>query len=250
MKRILFVLPLSVLLTYCSSSKQATTPVGVSNVQVNGADYNSANATGSKDWGYKSSRDTAMNGTWELEGMVAADGGWKSAETWTPADTMSMSADVDIQTQMEANKPGPSTDNSSMASSKKSTSTAKGKKFSYKMADTSTHFFDTVAFRQQLAGRELKPFQYWQRLPEMRIMANLGVFTGNTGCNSMSGSFNFNSSKLKIDNNIRTSKMACSDYDESAFISNLLKADSYNVSGDKLELMQGNTTVLTFKRKV
>lgn len=81
-------------------------------------------------------------------------------------------------------------------------------------------------------------------------MPSLGIFTGNTGCNSMSGSFNFNGSDIKVDKRIRTSKMACNDYDESMFIGALLKADNYSLNNGLLELKQGTTTLMSFKRKV
>lgn len=237
MKRILFILPLSVLLTYCSSSKQATSAgAGVSNVQVNGTATTGTTTTGNenRDWGYKASRDTAMNGTWQLEGMIAADGSWKSAQSWVPVDTTTMMVDSAAAAPEAANAPK---------------SSAQSGSFGAKLYDTSTHFFDTTAFQQKLASR-IVPFNYWQRLPEVKIMANLGIFTGNTGCNSMSGSFNFNGSDLKVDKRIRTSKMACNDYDESVFINDLLKADNYSINNGMLEFKQGNTTLLSFKRKV
>ena len=65
----------------------------------------------------------------------------------------------------------------------------------------------------------------------------------------MSGSFNFSGNDIKVNPNIRTSKMACNDYDESAFLSSLVKVNNYNIANDMLELKKGNTTVLTFTRK-
>ncbi len=234
MKRILYVLPLSVLLTYCSSTRPLIEP-GVSNVKVNGEAATASTSAENKVWPYKETRDTALNGSWQLEGLIAADGNWKGADGWMPADT---AMDV-IDSSAHA----------AMSSIEKSGETASSSKFfGSRVLDTSTHFFDTAAFRQTLAMR-VKPFKYWERLPEINLMADLGIFTGSTGCNSMSGSFNFNGSDIKVDPLIRTSKMACFEYDENDFLNNLLKADNYSLNGNKLELKQGATTVLSFSRK-
>lgn len=236
MKRTLFVLPLSILLTYCSSTKPVITP-GVSNVQVNGtAATTSTDGSVNRDWAYKASRDTGMNGTWQLAGMMLPDGSWKSAETWKPVDTTAMNS-TDSLSQ------------AAMSTSSTSNQTASTKKdFGGKLYDTSTHFFDTAAFRSTVMA-SYKPFNYWQRVPEMKILADLGIFTGTTGCNSMSGSFNFSGNDIKVNPNIRTSKMACNDYDENAFLTSLVKVDNYTINNDLLELKKGNTTVLTFTRK-
>lgn len=235
MKRILFVLPLSMLLTYCSSTKPVITP-GVSNVQVNGmAATTSTDGSVNRDWSYKASRDTGMNGSWQLAGMMLPDGSWKSADTWKPVDTTMNSMDSMTQAAM-----------STPVTSDQTASTKKD--FGGKLYDTSTHFFDTAAFRETVMA-SYKPFNYWQRVPEMKILADLGIFTGNTGCNSMSGSFNFSGNDIKVNPNIRTSKMACNEYDESAFLSSLVKVDNYSINNDMLELKKGNTTVLAFTRK-
>lgn len=235
MKRILFVLPLGMLLTYCSSTKPVITP-GVSNLQVNGTAATSSNdGSVNRDWTYKAGRDTTMNGTWQLAGMMLPDGSWKSAETWKPVDTTMNSMDSASQAAMSTSVPSDRT-----ASTKKD--------FGGKLYDTSTHFFDTAAFRETV-NASYKPFNYWQRVPEMKILADLGIFTGNTGCNSMSGSFNFSGNEMKVNPNIRTSKMACNEYDESAFLTSLVKVDNYSINNGMLELKKGNTTVLTFTRK-
>ena len=237
MKRILFVLPVSVLLTYCSSTKPVITPAGVSNVQVNGmAATTPTDGSVNRDWSYKSSRDTGINGNWQLAGMMLPDGSWKAAETWKPVDTTTMNT-MDSSTQ------------AAMSNNSTTEQTASTKKdFGGKLYDTSTHFFDTAAFVQTIQA-SYKPFNYWQRVPEMKIMADLGIFTGNTGCNSMSGSFNFSGTDLKVNPKIRTSKMACNEYDESAFLGSLVKVDNYSINNDMLDFKKGNTTVLSFKRK-
>jgi len=242
MKKIIYLLPFSMLLTYCSTSKMTTTP-GVSNVKVNDAPAAATinTAVETRDWGYKSTRDTALSGEWQLEGMLAANGNWKPVDSWYPTDSAAVDSTalpMDSSTAMtdvnEAFNPNPP-----MASTNKN--------FGSKMRDTSYHYFDTAAFRQQLTDRD-KPFDYWKRIPKMTIMPSLGIFSGNTGCNSMSGGFNFTETLIKFENNIRTSKMLCNEYDEVAFLANLVKVDNYIINANVLELKQADTVLLTFKR--
>jgi heat shock protein HslJ len=54
-----------------------------------------------------------------------------------------------------------------------------------------------------------------------------GHFNGYTGCNRMSGSFTATDTTLHFDNNMITTKMYCAGYNESAFLQNLLKTESY-----------------------
>ena len=94
----------------------------------------------------------------------------------------------------------------------------------------------------------MQPYQYWKRTPTLTINAANRVFSGNTGCNSMSGSFNFSEKDIQFGRNINTSKMSCNEYDETAFISGLKKADNYTLNGNILELRQGNTLLLSFRK--
>jgi heat shock protein HslJ len=93
-----------------------------------------------------------------------------------------------------------------------------------------------------------QPYNYWTRIPSVTLNASRLVFTGTTGCNSMSGNFNFSSKDIQFGRNIVTSKMSCNEYDETKFISALKKADNYTLNGNTLELKQGNTLLLTFKK--
>ncbi len=43
--------------------------------------------------------------------------------------------------------------------------------------------------------------------------------------------------------------MNCNDYDEANFLAALKKVDNYTINGDQLELKQGSTLLLTFKRR-
>jgi heat shock protein HslJ len=64
----------------------------------------------------------------------------------------------------------------------------------------------------------------------------------------MSGSFNFSNKDIQFGRNIVTSKMSCNEYNESSFLSALKKADNYTLNGNTLELKQGNTLLLSFRK--
>jgi heat shock protein HslJ len=95
----------------------------------------------------------------------------------------------------------------------------------------------------------LGPYKYWGNTPVLNINASNRVFFGSTGCNSMSGSFNFSGNDIQFGRSINTSKMNCNDYDEASFIAALKKVDNYTLNGNQLELKQGSTTLLTFQRR-
>lgn len=234
MKKTLFALTIAAAITGCSSSRNAVTrPEGISNVQVNGTIIDSsALATAPRDWAYSSSRDTAISGNWQLAGMLIGDTTWKTADEWAPMDTTAVMADSTGLQQTGIIPPA--------VSSKKATS------FAAALYDTTTSYIDTAATTIATA---LKPFVYWHRVPEMRINPALGVFTGNTGCNSMSGTFNFSGNEMKFNNRIRTSKMACNEYDESGFIQALTRVNNYTISNDLLELKEGDKVLMSFRRK-
>jgi heat shock protein HslJ len=85
-----------------------------------------------------------------------------------------------------------------------------------------------------------------------RLELNLGTkrFTGNTGCNNMSGSFDFTDSTLQFNQRITTTKMACVGYNEKAFLENLLRANSYKLQNGILILMFDQTELSRWTRKV
>ena len=241
MKKTIFVLPLCVLLTFCSRKTVAPAPAGISNVNVGRGDTMTTAAkagagftTADRDWAYKANRDTSLNGTWKLAGMMASDGTWSSTEvkdttSMVVTDT-AMTVGTAAGTKSAAKKPAKNKNRNALYASAQSRL-----KMDYKAGSA----IDTSA---------LEPYKYWARTPSLTINAARSVFTGNTGCNSMSGTFNFSENAIQFGRNIVTSKMACNEYDESVFISALKKADSYRINGNSLEIRQGNTLLLTFTK--
>ena len=253
MKKIIFVLPLCVFLAFCSSSKKAAIPLtpGISNVSVSRNDTttsvtntSSSTSAANRDWSYSAKHDTSLNGTWVLAGMAANDGTWSDAENWNKNNAGTVTDTAMIVTS-------DSTVNNAVAEGNAKV----GKKAEGNHRNKRNSLYDSAQAR---LNRDFKststldttaePFKYWTRTPTVTLNASNLVFTGNTGCNSMSGSFNFNNQNIKIGRNIVTSKMSCNEYNESNFLSALKKADSYTLNAKTLELRQGNTKLLAFRK--
>jgi heat shock protein HslJ len=253
MKKTIFVLPICLFFAFCSSSKKATTPPagpGISNVNVSRADTMTSAAkasasftTAQQDFAYKANRDTSLNGTWTLDGMLASNGSWSSTSTWYQDSSKAMVTDTAMSAM------------TSTADSTISKSTKAGKSSARNRNSKRNALYDTAKARLNLDYKSTstldttaQPFQYWKSIPSLTINAARQVFTGNTGCNSMSGSLNFSNKDIRFGRNIVTSKMACNEYDETAFLNALKKADNYALNGNMLEIRQGNTLLLAFKK--
>jgi heat shock protein HslJ len=75
------------------------------------------------------------------------------------------------------------------------------------------------------------------RTPQLIINLSEKTFAGNTGCNSMSGSFDYTDSSLVFNERIMMTKMACTGYNEQAFIKNLLRTNRFRFDEGALVLM-------------
>jgi len=249
MKKTIFVLPLCVFLAFCSRKTVAPAPVGISNVNVGRGDSMTSAAkagagftTADRDWAYTANRDTSLNGIWTLAGMMANDGTWSTTEV---RDTTSMGVTTDSLGVSSDTAMSVATTGKSKTTSKRS---SKGKNRNALYANAQSRLKLNYKVASAIDTTALEPYKYWARTPSLTINAARAVFTGNTGCNSMSGTFNFSQKDIQFGRNIVTSKMACNEYDESVFISALKKADSYTINGNTLEIRQGNTLLLTFTK--
>jgi heat shock protein HslJ len=74
-------------------------------------------------------------------------------------------------------------------------------------------------------------------------------FTGNTGCNSISGKFSFSNELIIIDRRIISTKMACPGYNDKNFINLLLKINRFNIENNTLELSQNDLVLMTFRKE-
>jgi heat shock protein HslJ len=75
------------------------------------------------------------------------------------------------------------------------------------------------------------------RTPQLIINLTEKTFTGNTGCNSMSGSFDYTDSSMVFNERIMMTKMACTGYNEQTFIKNLLRTNRFRFDDSVLILM-------------
>ena len=87
-------------------------------------------------------------------------------------------------------------------------------------------------------------------IPEIQFDISQNLFTGNTGCNRISGSFVATDSSLQFNNKMITTRMTCTGYNESAFIQNLLRVDSYKFRRGVLILTVDGMEVFRWTRKI
>lgn len=88
------------------------------------------------------------------------------------------------------------------------------------------------------------------RIPRLVFDLAAKRFTGNTGCNSMSGQFAMTGSVLQFNRHIITTKMACVGYNEKEFLENLLRTNGYTLQHDTLFLLFNQTVLSRWTRKI
>ena len=87
------------------------------------------------------------------------------------------------------------------------------------------------------------------RLPRLQFNTLANKFTGNSGCNSMSGSYEITDTSLNFSERILLTKMACPGYNEEAFIKSLLRTNRYKFENGMLVLMFDQTELSRWTRK-
>lgn len=251
--------------TYCSSSRKVTTPPagpGISNINViNGKD--TVRGPGiqvnpeTRDFAYTAMRETALQGTWTLQGMATEQGGWSTTDQWykdttvasTVTDTTSMAPISG--TSMEPSQPVASTKNKTGKSTVKNRGGKSSLKATRSLQRYDSLMANSVMYTDSALNAGVQPYKYWTRIPTVSLNPATLVFSGTTGCNSMSGSFNFSGKDIRFNKNITTSKMACNEYNEVGFLNLLKKADNYNLNNEgMLELRQGQTVLMVFSKQM
>ena len=87
-------------------------------------------------------------------------------------------------------------------------------------------------------------------IPEIQFDVKESKFSGNTGCNRMSGTFlATDSATIQFSDKMITTRMFCAGYNESAFLQNLLRVDNYKFRKGMLIFSVGNVEVFRWKRK-
>ncbi|MDO6433411.1 META domain-containing protein [Flavitalea sp. BT771] len=81
----------------------------------------------------------------------------------------------------------------------------------------------------------------------LRLDLKKGRFAGNTGCNNMSGKFWYSAtdSSLTFSDKLVTTKMACTGFNEKAFLKNLLLTTHYKLRNGVLTFLAEDKTELS-----
>jgi len=82
------------------------------------------------------------------------------------------------------------------------------------------------------------------KIPTISFDLKKHTFTGNTGCNEMSGIFKLKADSLAFTEQIVATKITCQGYNEKAFLDNLFNTNRYQIKDGVLELMY-NETILS-----
>ena len=88
------------------------------------------------------------------------------------------------------------------------------------------------------------------KIPTLTFNLATKKFTGNTGCNEMSGHFFLRGDSLMFDENMITTRKECEGYNEKAFIGNLIKTNRYKIEDGVLQLMSDQTILSKWKRNI
>jgi heat shock protein HslJ len=87
------------------------------------------------------------------------------------------------------------------------------------------------------------------QLPTLRFNLKNKTFTGNTGCNTISGSFVQTDTSFHFNDNVRLSKKICTGYNEAAFLKNLFMANRYSIEDSVMTLWFDQTQLSRWTRK-
>lgn len=94
-----------------------------------------------------------------------------------------------------------------------------------------------------LLGKSLNAADITKGLPSLNFSDN-GKLFGSTGCNSFTGSYKLEGTKLSLDPGAMT-KMMCSDNTEDVFLSAINQVTNVKLDGNTLNLLNGSNTVMS-----
>jgi heat shock protein HslJ len=87
------------------------------------------------------------------------------------------------------------------------------------------------------------------KIPRLELNLSAKRYTGNTGCNDMSGTLEYTDSTITFVQPV-TTKMNCVGYNERAFLENLLRTNRYHLENGMLILLFNQTEISRWTRKV
>jgi len=92
---------------------------------------------------------------------------------------------------------------------------------------------------------------YPDKKPFLSFNTKDGRVSGNSGCNSFTGSMSVSNSYLHLDDSMAMTKMFCPGNGESNFLDGLKKINGYSISdeGKTLNLLSGDVAIMRFEKK-
>ncbi|MBO9631937.1 MAG: META domain-containing protein [Chitinophagaceae bacterium] len=87
------------------------------------------------------------------------------------------------------------------------------------------------------------------QFPSINFNLKKKIFSGNTGCNTMNGSFVITDSSLHFNDNLRVTRKVCTGYNEAAFLKNLFMANRYTIEDSVMILWFNQTELSRWTRK-
>src|SRR5512139_2319717 len=113
-----------------------------------------------------------------------------------------------------------------------------------KSADTLLH---DIWVLESIDGKAYSRTENQNLHPTIEIYLAEERFSGNTGCNNMSGKLTVDGSSISF-SDIVTTKMFCDGVDETSFLTDLEKANKYKIEKMRLYLFEDEKEILVFKK--
>lgn len=86
------------------------------------------------------------------------------------------------------------------------------------------------------------------RIPHISFDVAINTFSGNTGCNSMRGTYVKSGDSLVFNKQLITTKMACIGYNENTFLNNLFRVNHYTIKNGVLQFMENENVLFKWER--
>ena len=100
---------------------------------------------------------------------------------------------------------------------------------------------------EEIEGKAVTASDFGREIPVLEFHQDKGNVIGNTGCNSLGGTYKIEGSKITFGPMI-TTKMACPGDGEQRFLTALNSVNGFRIENLKLYLLNGEAEVLQFKK--
>ncbi len=100
---------------------------------------------------------------------------------------------------------------------------------------------------ESFEGNPIQEKQFPKEFPRIELFPQKNAVKGNTGCNTMGGTFRASADKVQF-SQIMSTKMFCPNVPEEDFLEALRRVNRYEIQDLKLKLYQGEKLRLVFKK--